>query len=188
MLNPVRPDEWAYYEPLQGDSMFELGGKVNGSNTYKAYFESLGFRHVSVDFEGVQYGALNLDLRKPLWGRFGQFDMVTNIGTTEHVQGQAGVWENIHRLTKPGGVFVSVTPYPDGLNWWWHGNHYPLPEFFQAFAELNGWVIDRIGDDLPPPNRNLYVRMIKGDDESEFIMPDESLIHFNHMRSRHDPP
>ena len=181
----VHEHVWPYYLPLVDDSMFELGGKWNSGLglTYKSYFESIGFRHVSVDWAGQKYGALNRDLRQPQWPEFGQFDMVTNIGTTEHVQGQAGVWENIHRLTKAGGVLVTLTPYYDGKSWWWHGEYYPTEAFFESFAELNGWEIERMDRVLPPPHTNLQARLRKLAD-GPFTMPDESLIHYNQMRAR----
>jgi hypothetical protein len=73
---PVRPDEWNYYVPLVGDSMLELGDKINPAwsgehKTYKSHFESLGFRHVSIDWNGNN-GAIARDLRKPLWDEFGR--------------------------------------------------------------------------------------------------------------------
>lgn len=182
---PVRPDEWAFYEPLDGvESMLELGDKINGAlGTYKAFFEGLGIRHVSIDWNGKN-GALNRDLRKPLWAELGQFDCVTNIGTTEHVTGegaQRAVWENIHRLLRPGGLLVSVTPKPGC--WHWHGTHYPTIEFYSEFCRLNGYVIEGLAEQLPAPNTNIYLRARKGL-ASGFIMPAESLIYRNHMRPR----
>lgn len=177
-----RQDEWAYYLPLHGDSMLELGNKKNGDLTYKAFFEDLGFFHVSIDWNG-QDGALKRDLRLPLWDDLGQFDMVTNIGTTEHVDGQKEVWENIHYLTKTGGVYVGQCPYHDGNSWWWHGEWYPTEQWYESFAELNGWEIERMGTDRPEPNKNLYVRMRKVQD-LPFTCPDLSLIKFNKRRAR----
>ena len=163
--------------------MMEFGGKVNGEyGTYKAFFEGRGFRHVSLDWDG-KYGALKRDLRNPLWDEFGQFDMTCNMGCTEHVDNQRGVWENIHHLTKAGGVYVGQTPYHDGKSWWWHGEHYPTEQFFESFAELNGWEIDRLYRDRHPPNENLYCRMRKVESKG-FTMPDLALIHYNRRRSR----
>ena len=183
-MNPFhnRPDELAYYEPLVGNTMLEFGGKINAGLTYKAWFESLGFRHVSLDWNG-QHGALIRDLRKPQWPEFGQFDMVCNIGTSEHVDDQCGFWENAHELTKVGGVYVGQCPYYDGKSWWWHGSWYPTEAFYESFAELNGWEIERMDTDRPEPNKNLYVRMKKVHDLS-FTMPDLALIKRNVMRSR----
>lgn len=186
-MNPFhnRPDEWRLYDPLHGESMLELGDKINGDLTYKAYFESLGFRHVSIDWNGKN-GALPLDLRKPLWDELGEFDMVSNMGTTEHVDDQRGVWENIHYLTRVGGVYVGQTPYPDGRNWWWHGTWYPTEKFYRTFATWNGWEIERLYIDRDEPFRNLYCRMRRIED-CEFQMP-EGLIAHNKMRARHPAP
>lgn len=177
-----RPDEWQLYSPLVGKRMLELGGKINAPFTYKAYFEAIGFEHISIDWNG-QHGALKRDLRNLLRDELGQFDMVSNMGTTEHVSGQAGVWANIHMLTKIGGVYVGQTPYHDGKSWWWHGEYYPTEAFYESFAELNGWQIERLYRDRKPPNENLYCRMIRVDDKA-FTMPDPALIHYNVRRSR----
>ena len=183
MSNPVRPDEYEYYLPLVGDSMFEFGGKVNGElGTYKAWFEGLGFRHVSVDFD-PRWSDHIRDLRVPQWPEFGQFGMVCDIGTAEHVDGQHGLWENVHHLTKVGGVYVGQHPAPNSDSWWWHGMHYPTEEFYEQFADVNGWEIERMGRGLKAPNENLYVRMRRVT-KMDFTMPDESLIYFNRMRAR----
>lgn len=189
LSNPVRPDEYAYYLPLErGDGkpvkrMFELGNKINGDKgSYKDFFVKMGFEHISVDWNGHD-GALPLDLREPIYDRFEPFDIVTNIGTTEHVSNQFGVWKNIHYLCDLHGVIVSVTPYPDGNSWWWHGEWYPTEMFFERFAELNGYRIERMGRDLPPPNENLYVRLVKID-TCEFQMPSPDTFYRNQMRPR----
>jgi len=192
--NPLesRQDEVAYYFPLHGDSMFEAGGKVNrklpghaGDITYKSYFLAIGFKHhVSVDFDD-RWADYTDDLRKPLWEKFGQFDMFTNMGTSEHIEGnQAGYWENVHRMTKVGGLYIHLTPNPGGKDWPVHGIHYPTEEFLHQFAKLNGWVVEKIGIDRPQPHRNLYGRLRKIDDRQEFVMPDEKLIWFNARAAR----
>ena len=42
-MNPFhnRPDEAELYDPLVGERMLELGGKINAPYTYKAFFEML---------------------------------------------------------------------------------------------------------------------------------------------------
>jgi len=188
--NPVRPDEWKYYLPLEGKSMMEFGGKVNtrvpkheGKEiTYKSYFEALGFKHVSIDFD-PRWADHNRDLSKPLWEEFGAFDMVCDIGTAEHVHPQGQIWENVHMLTKKGGLYVGQHPVPGGLSWWWHGIWYPTEEFFESFAELSGWEILKMARDNPVPNENLYVRMRKVEDK-EYTEPDMSLLWYNRRRPR----
>jgi hypothetical protein len=139
-----RPWEWELYQPLFGCSMLELGNKRNRDFTYKFFFASLGFTHVSVDMNGAD-GALALDLRRPL--RLGTFDMVTNIGTTEHVAefdaaGQMQCWRNILEAMHVGSVLISTTPAPGC--WPWHGYWYPAPEFFEELARLNGLEVVRL--------------------------------------------
>lgn len=149
MLSPLQPDEQALIEPLSGSSMLELGNKrslatqpISGSirdGTYKAYFEALGFRHVSVDMNGLD-GALALDLTKPLG--LGTFDVVTNFGTTEHVADQGACWRNVLGAMHDGSVLVSTTPLPG--DWPGHGEHYPTPAFFDVLASLNGLAVERM--------------------------------------------
>jgi hypothetical protein len=189
-----RQKEWQLYQPLIGSSMLELGDKVNGDLTYKAFFESKGFRHVSVDTNG-NHGALPLDLRYPL--KLGTFDMVTNIGTTEHVSPdawhrQAQCWQNIAEAMHVGSVFVSVTPSPKA--WPWHGWWYPTQAFYKAFAAENGMRLQRLYERVPvgpslfcgqpvPTNllRMTFCRMERLE-ESPFYMPDQSLMY------RNEPP
>ena len=123
----------AWIEPLDGvATMLELGDKcAKGQPPYKDWFESIGIRHTSVDWNGL-HGALPLDLRQPL--NLGRFDMVTNIGTTEHVSEQEPCWRNIAEAT--GKWFVSMTPCPG--YWPRHGFWYPAPDFYRSFADLNG--------------------------------------------------
>lgn len=189
-MNPIeehRPDEWELYCPLHGTRMLELGGKwcSQAGVTYKSVFESLGFEHVSIDWNG-QHGALKRDLRQPLWEEFEPFHTVSNIGTTEHVSDQAGVWANIHNLTTVGGVYVHLTPYPDGKSWWWHGEHYPTEKFLEEFAALNGWRIERLYKGREEPFCNLMCRMRKEED-FDFRMPHGN-IKRNQRRPRNPPP
>ena len=135
-----------WLDPLVGTTMLELGNKTKGKMVYKDVFESLGFGHVSVDLNGKN-GALALDLRKPL--NLGTFDMVTNIGTSEHVSvndyaGQAGCWRNIVEAMHVGSVLVSITPRVGVEKWKRHGRWYPTTEFFEGLAKLNGMTVERL--------------------------------------------
>jgi hypothetical protein len=177
--NPVPKDEQSVIWPLVGTRMLELGCKENRNGVYKWYFESIGIDHTSIDWNGL-YGSLPLDLRKPV--DLPPFDMVTNIGTTEHVSEQEPCWRNIHNLTKVGGVIASATPREG--DWWWHGEHYPRFEFFEQFAELNGYRIERLAEGLEFPNRNLYARMVKLEDRA-FVMPSLDTIFVNERRGPH---
>lgn len=178
--NPIPRDERKVIWPLHGETMLELGNKKNPDGVYKTYFESIGIKHTSVDWNGMD-GAIVKDLTKPI--NLGQFDMVTNIGTTEHVSEQRPVWRNIHVSLKPGGILASVTPYKG--YWWWHGEYYPTEAFFKSFAELNDYTIELMYKQVLQENThaNLYVRM-KKNSEMPFIMPDGGLIYKNKIKPR----
>jgi len=171
-MSVIPSGEMGVIFPLVGTRMLELGNKVNGRGTYKAYFESLGIDHTSIDWNG-QDGALKLDLRDPI--DFEPFDMVTNMGTTEHVSDQEAVWKNIHNLTKVGGFIASVTPLEG--DWKNHGEYYPRFEFFKQFAK-NGYEIEHLEIGLKSPKRNIYARLKKVE-HKDFVMPDKDTIFVN---------
>lgn len=139
IANPIPEYLHKYYYPIIGKTMLELGNKKSGNVTYKQYFERKNINHTSIDWNGKD-GALKLDLRNPI--DLGQFDMVTNIGTTEHVSTQHQVWENLHNFVKVGGVLVSHGPLEG--DWWWHGEWYVRESFYEALAD-NGYEIQEMG-------------------------------------------
>lgn len=173
-----RVQEWELYNPLMGDSMLELGGKVNQPFTYKSTFTALGFRHVSVDWNG-DHQALPLDLRHPI--SLGTFDMVTNIGTSEHVDDQRGVWQNLVEACHIGSVLISTTPLLG--SWWWHAEHFPTREFYKELAARNGFFIDRLYIEFEPPKEMIFCRMTRTE-IVPFVMPDLRLIAHNEIRPR----
>lgn len=183
ITNPIPQDEWDYIYPLETingavETMLELGNKKNPDGVYKHFFTQLGVDHTSIDWNGED-GALKMDLTKKI--HLSPFDMVTNIGTTEHVHTQSSVWENIHCLTKVGGAIVSVTPYKD--YWWWHGEYYPLEEFFEEFC-INGYEIEKMEQkQLSPQHVNLYVRLNKLE-HNQFAMPAADTMYINKIRTR----
>ena len=173
MTSPLPSFLEAYYFPLVGDTMLELGNKKTNDITYKQYFKSLGINHVSIDINGKD-GALPLDLRYPI--DMEPFDMVTNIGTTEHVTDQEGVWRNIHNLCKTGGVIVSHTPLQG--DWTWHGIWFPLESFYTQFASINGYKIEKLDIEGEEPKRTINVRMKKVK-QVDFTMISESAFYCN---------
>lgn len=151
-----------------GDTMLELGCKQ--FYQYKNWFTAKGVEHTSVDLNG-EGGALAKDLQKPL--ELGQFDVVTNFGTTEHVNEQEPAWRNIHEALKKDGWFVSTTPLPG--DWPKHGRWYPNLTFYEQFCSLNGYEIDYLGvvethPERQKPHRMVCMRAKKVKDEP-FKMP-----------------
>jgi len=128
------------YKDTTGLNMCELGNqRFQGPlsehiQVAKTLFECLGFSHTSVDINGED-GALPLDLTKPITDAslIGKFDIVTNVGTSEHVVDQAMCFENIDRLCKDGGIIINISPY--GHTWGKHGECWYGEDDFLAIAE-----------------------------------------------------
>ena len=141
--NECEPPPWLHerrlLEGIEFSSMCELGAKRNERGVYKEHFEREGKKHVSIDLNGL-WGSMKLDLTKPIDVEAigGTFDVVTNFGTTEHVDDQAACWRNVHALVKPGGYLVSATP----MDWPKHGKWYPTEDWYREFCTLNGYVIE----------------------------------------------
>jgi len=109
-------------EPLQyirdlnltpGFDVCELGDQyiTHGERRLaKDYFlQDMGAaKYVSID--GNARGTYTHDLNYPLPKGFGQFDLVTDFGTGEHVFNQAQVWKTLHYLTRAGGYIVFDRP------------------------------------------------------------------------------
>lgn len=165
------PHELELVMPLVGKTMLELGNKCNERGVYKDFFQAQGIEHTSVDLNG-NTGALPKDLQEPLG--LGQFDIVTNFGTTEHVERQEPVWRNIMEAAR--GLFVSTVALPG--DWGWHGRWYPMHEFYRSLAELNGFTIERLYIAREVPRRMICVRMRRVKD-MPFVMPDANLIYDN---------
>jgi hypothetical protein len=166
-----RPEEWDLYNPLVGSSMLELGNKKNGDLVYKTFFRAIGFKHTSIDMNGLD-GALKMDLREPL--NLGTFDMVTNIGTSEHVsendfEGQIACWKNIVDACGEGTVLICGTPAPGA--WRHHGTWYPYPVFYEEIALLNGFEIEKIYEIRQGTNRAAVMARLVRKDLSPFAMP-----------------
>lgn len=147
-----------FCSPVSSLKMLELGnqhfkGEIKTSmkakfktKAAKPYFESLGIEHVSFDLNG-QDGSIPIDLSALLEDSkyYSYFDVVTNVGTSEHVDPLSGQYEcfrNIHLCTKPGGIMVHINPeyktHPK------HSNNYYSKEFWETLAELNSYEIIRL--------------------------------------------
>jgi hypothetical protein len=119
--------------PLLGLNMCELGNQIwfDGGSA-KIIFNKLGVNHVSLDWNG-QDGSVPVDLRVPiarsLWGRF---DIVTDLGCSEHIENPYEVNRNIHRLARVGGLIIRTVPFSGT----WPG-HCPFRYKVDAFDKLS---------------------------------------------------
>lgn len=147
-----RLNNFGLLNPKQPYRMLELGcqniyGDAFGT-TYgmiaKEYFKGKQIEHISWDITACQC-ALKIDLRKKIdVKKHGQFDVITDYGTTEHVENtdDGGFYEafkNIHNLCKLGGYMIHETPLTG--HWIGHGFNYVTQEFYKKLAEDMGYQI-----------------------------------------------
>lgn len=155
--------EKVYGLDTKGLKMLELGDQVvkrkSGipESTGKEYFTNLGYDHISVDLNGKR-GSLVKDLTKPTdfneWPEY--FDILTNSGTTEHVEpfeSQYDCFKILHDCVKVGGLMIHLIPDIEPLNQGHfvnHCNYYYSEKFFNDLALNSNYTIleNKIMDNL----------------------------------------
>jgi hypothetical protein len=134
--------------------MLELGNQhitepCIPERTGSAYYANRCASHTSVDLNGLD-GAVELDLAKVVTipGWTGYYDIITNAGTTEHVEpktGQYCCFRNIHEWLRTGGIAVHIVPDAHELEskgcWKGHCNNYYSIEFFEMLAASNSYKL-----------------------------------------------
>lgn len=143
------------YTDVKNLKMLELGDQLilpdDGIDelTGKEYFTNLGYDHISVDINGL-HGALVKDLTKEedfsQWNNY--FDVITNAGTTEHVEPfekQFTCYKILHECAKLGAAIVHLVPdvkvRDETGAWFRHCKFYYSSEFFEMLASENGYEI-----------------------------------------------
>lgn len=168
------------YENLK---MLELGDQVihekRDKRTGKEYFIEQGFDHISVDLNGL-HGSIIKDLTIPSqfleWNNY--FDVVTNAGTTEHVEPYNRQWEAfsvIHNCLKPGGVAIHILPEINSRDktgtWFDHCHYYYSFDFFKKLSKRCNYEII-FHEEL---QGNIIVAYIKKEDNEFKISRNELL-------------
>lgn len=115
---------------------FDTSGATDLFGIAKAFYRSLfaPSRMVAVDKHGTDK-AWQCDLNKPL-PPLGQFDVVINNGTAEHVFNIAQVFASIHAACKVGGLMIHDAPF---TGWIDHGFYCLQPTLFYDLAAVNGY-------------------------------------------------
>ena len=136
---------------IYGKRMCELGDqklhkdialKEDGSRVwFKDWIEARGCHHYSIDIHGKN-GSHPLDLstiiQDDFWLR--NFDIITNFGTSEHIENQTWCWVNIHRFGSVGSIYIHIVPefgkYPLS-----HCKYFYDNDFFDKLTEVNGYTM-----------------------------------------------
>lgn len=115
------------------------------------WYKNKGLAYVAIDISG-ENGALVVDLAYPMEQNIGEFDMLVDAGTSEHV-GICGFfdmaaiyncWKTKHDLVKKHGVMINENPKSG--NWPGHGFNYYTIEFYQKLAAKCGYNIVELGE------------------------------------------
>jgi len=104
-------------------------------------YAPFGFaRYLAID-AGGQRGAAPYDLNRNLEAAYGfseRFDLVTNLGTAEHVFDQGALFANVHALCRVGGIMIHCLPAQGLVN---HGFYNYHPRFLADLAAANGYEL-----------------------------------------------
>jgi hypothetical protein len=102
----------------------------------KLDYQAQGVQHTSIDINGRD-GALKLNLENPIPSKLkGEFDVVTNYGTTEHINNQSAAFQNIDALCAVEGVMIHVLPLAIKGNYQNHCRYHYTALFPVQLAEL----------------------------------------------------
>jgi hypothetical protein len=103
-------------------------------------FKSLGFKNVhSLDYSDFEGADITWDLNQPIPKKYwGQFDIIYDGGTTEHVFNFPQVLTNIYHLLKVGGKIIHVSPSHNHVD---HGFYMYSPQVYFEYYKANGYDI-----------------------------------------------
>ena len=108
------------------------------------FYKAIGFSSYNTIDINTRFGGKVMDLNKDLKEFYNyeeKFDLVTNIGVSEHLFDQAQFLKNAHELTKVGGIMLHMLPFTGFIN---HGFFNYEPRLFEDLAEANGYEVLRI--------------------------------------------
>jgi SAM-dependent methyltransferase len=151
----------------------ELGNQRIGRKPAKEVYLSYGVEaHVAIDLNGKD-GAMPLNLDDPVPFVFvDQFDVITNYGTSEHVNDQYHLFKNAHDMCRVDGIIINIVPREG--HWPGHCRHYYTERFTQSLAEACGYEMVHIAlldQDYYTSPKNLIAFTYRKT-EADFISPE----------------
>lgn len=105
------------------------------------FYSALGFSDIKAIDISDRFGSLVMDLNVDLAAAYNfrqQFDLVTNLGVSEHLFNQAAFLKNMHSVTEVGGLMLHVLPFTGYIN---HGFFNYQPRLFEDLAYANGYEL-----------------------------------------------
>ena len=101
---------------------------------YKAVFDYK--EYLALDLQGTKH-SINFDLNNE-YKDDKKYDVVTNIGTSEHIFNQLAVFKTIHNIVAVGGLIIHQLP---GQGYYDHGFYNYQPTFFFDLAQANNYLM-----------------------------------------------
>lgn len=141
------------YDPVKGGLNESFVGEL---------LERCGIGYLSFDIaEGYRTEVLDLNRERLPKHRSGAFDVVLNIGTTEHVLNQYNSFEVIHDAARVGGYMVHQLPVAGFTD---HGYFLYTGRMFFDLAGFNKYEVVDLWYDGPAGNDDLFtsVRAYQG--------------------------
>jgi hypothetical protein len=139
--------------PLTQSNASHALGRDGDAPYARDFWAWLGFDYLTVDIDGIADVSLDLNCESVAPELVGNYQLVTNFGTTEHIANQLNAFKVIHDLAAPGGLMIHDVPLQGMLN---HGLINYNPKFFWMLARSNSYrtihmsmSADRIGRALP---------------------------------------
>ena len=115
--------------------MLQLGDQMYREKSIRAkkFFEDIGTLVTSIDING-EGGSLPLDLSKPINNPayINHFDIVTNFGTSEHVENHIMCFENMYNFTRKNGIMFNLVPRE---GFWNKGSHSKVHKYTTDFFD-----------------------------------------------------
>jgi SAM-dependent methyltransferase len=159
-----------------GDQIWHQGNRKSAnwwSKPARELYKSMGCtRYEAIDGNGG--GTILADLNFPLDALHpGQFDLVTDVGTSEHVFNFAQCWSTIHTLCKQGGIIFFEKPYQGYPE---HGFYNLHKTLFVDIARANGYQILELKEHDAPRGklwRGVYRKPTDAAMNMAFVFPQQ---------------
>jgi hypothetical protein len=122
--------------PALGSAKGDIRAMAHSAPSSRLFWEALGFSYSAIDFDGHK-NSIALDLNRDCVATSmrGQFDLVVNCGTTEHVANQANAFAVIHDLARTGAIMYHDVP----VCTFGHGMVNYTPKFFLQLFRQNDY-------------------------------------------------
>lgn len=147
----------ANLEPIAADVAARSHLTLDGQQQNKAFFGEVltaaGLSYSSVDIaDGYRTTLADLNRDQPPGAFLEAFDLVMNVGTSEHILDQANVFRYVHAATRPGGLMFHQLPASGFAN---HGYFCYTPRLFCDLASYNNYEIVDMWFSGPSDRENL---------------------------------